>query len=264
MLVIWLLVGSQDPIAPEGKIIQTRFLPPEGYERVPPVSGSFASYLQNLPLKPHQTQVKYYNGAVKDKTGVYVAVVDMEIGTTDLQQCADAIMRLRAEYLYQQKQYSKIHFRFTNGDNAEYVTYAEGYRASIQGNKVIWKKTAKKDYSYATFRSYLNLVFMYAGTLSLSKELLPIASLNDLQIGDVFIRGGSPGHAVLVVDMVKHPKTGQKLFLLAQSYMPAQDIQILQNPTNTALSPWYSTNFTDKLNTPEWTFEKTQLKRFQP
>ncbi len=44
--------------------------------------------------------------------------------------------------------------------------------------------------------------------------------------------------------------------------MPAQDIQILKNPNDPALSPWYKTDFEGPLLTPEWTFEKTDLRRF--
>lgn len=245
-----------------GQTLATRFKPPADYGRIPAKTGSFAHYLQNLPLKPHGATVKYYDGTKKIRPGVYCAVVDMEIGNKDLQQCADAVMRLRAEHLYQQKQYEKIHFRFTNGDKALYTQYADGYRATVKGNKITWNKTAKKDYGYATFRKYMDLVFTYAGTLSLSKELTPVTSLKDMQIGDVFIKGGSPGHAVIVVDMAQHPKTGEKLFLLAQSYMPAQETQILLNPNDAELSPWYSINFEGTLKTPEWTFEKNQLKRF--
>lgn len=246
----------------QGKTIATRFTPPAGFERLTTQTGSFANYLQNLPLKPHGSIVKYYNGSTKQNSNVYIGVVDMEIGNQDLQQCADAVMRLRAEHLYQQKKYADIHFHFTNGDNVLYTQYAEGYRASIKGNKVIWTKKAKKDYSYPTFRQYMDLVFMYAGTLSLSKELKAVPSIQNIQIGDIFIKGGSPGHAVIVADMAHNKKTGEKVFLLAQSYMPAQETQILQNPTDSEMSPWYNTNFTGELITPEWTFEQSQLKRF--
>ncbi|MDJ1478943.1 DUF4846 domain-containing protein [Cytophagaceae bacterium YF14B1] len=249
-------------VSSQGKTIAMRFTPPAGFERLTTQAGSFANYLQNLPLKPHGSIVKYYNGSTKQNTNVYIGVVDMEIGNQDLQQCADAVMRLRAEHLYQQKKYADIHFHFTNGDNVLYTQYAEGYRASIKGNKVIWSKKAKKDYSYSTFRQYMDLVFMYAGTLSLSKELHPVPTIKNIQIGDVFIKGGSPGHAVIVVDMAQNKKTGEKVFLLAQSYMPAQETQILRNPTESEMSPWYSTNFTGELITPEWTFEQSQLKRF--
>ena len=61
-----------------------------------------------------------------------------------------------------------------------------------------------------------------------------------MRIGDVFIIGGSPGHAVIVVDMAVNPETHEKVFLLAQSYMPAQQIQLLKNNNDPDLSPWYS------------------------
>jgi hypothetical protein len=105
------------------------------------------------------------------------------------------------------------------------------------------------------------MVFSYAGTLSLSRELKK-KSLNELQIGDVFIQGGSPGHAVIVVDVVKDKKTGKKLFMLAQSYMPAQDIHILKNPISNLESPWYSLNEGDELITPEWKFSPNSLYSF--
>ena len=50
--------------------------------------------------------------------------------------------------------------------------------------------------------------------------------------------------------------------MLAQSYMPAQQTQLLINPNDDNLSPWYSLDFGDNLRTPEWIFSKDQLKRF--
>jgi hypothetical protein len=84
-------------------------------------------------------------------------------------------------------------------------------------------------------------------------------SIKNISIGDVFIIGGSPGHAVIVVDVATN-KNGKKVFLLAQSYMPAQETQILKNFNDASLSPWYSADITDKLRTPEWTFDVKQLK----
>jgi len=42
-----------------------------------------------------------------------------------------------------------------------------------------------------------------------------------------------------------------------------EEIQILKNPDNDKISPWYSINFGEELETPEWTFNKTDLKRFE-
>ena len=78
-----------------------------------------------------------------------------------------------------------------------------------------------------------------------------------------FIQGGSPGHAVLIMDVAKNPSTQDKMFLLAQSYMPAQDIHILKNEVNKEDSPWYSLDEIDEhLSTPEWTFNRDDLKYF--
>lgn len=184
------------------------------------------------------------------------------MGNKDLQQCADAVMRLRAEYLFKTKQFDALYFNFTSGFKADYSKWRSGYRISVKGNNVSWVKTSKESESYQSFREYLNVVFMYAGTASLTKELKQI-TLAQMQIGDVFIKGGSPGHAVIVVDMAVNPKANKKVFMIAQSYMPAQDIHILINTNKSSISPWYDLVETaSEIETPEWTFEGNQLKRF--
>ncbi|WP_264550910.1 DUF4846 domain-containing protein [Flavobacterium sp. N2038] len=241
--------------------INQRFQVPQGFVRQEESKTSFGYFLRNLPLKPSGSNVLYFDGTIKLNRNVYEGVVDLPIGKQDLHQCADAVMRLRADYFYSQKQYDNIHFNFTNGFRADFSKWAAGYRIAIKGNKTSWVKTAKPSDSYETYWKYLEKVFMYAGTASLEKELKPINVL-DIKIGDVFIKGGFPGHAVIVVDIAVNPKNNQKIMLLAQSYMPAQEIQILKNPNNSSLGPWYTIDFGTSLKTPEWTFSSSQLKRF--
>ncbi|HWQ81986.1 MAG TPA: DUF4846 domain-containing protein [Ignavibacteria bacterium] len=248
-------------INPEGKSIESRFNLPEGFKRIKAEENSFAYYLRHLPLKPHGSLVRYYDGKIKPNEDIYDAVVDLEIGNKDLHQCADAIMRLRAEYLRNLRQYEKIHFNFTNGFRADYSEWLAGNRIVVKGNKAYWKQTGNTSDSYDEFWKYLEIVFTYAGTLSLSKELKPVSD-DDLQIGDIFIIGGSPGHAIIVVDAAVNDKTDEKIFLLAQSYMPAQELQVLRNNNDDSLSPWYSVKFSEILITPEWKFAKSDLKRF--
>lgn len=248
-------------INPSGKTIETRFLLPEGFERTKEDSNSFGTYLRKLPLKPDGSNVKYFNGEEKKSEGVYDAVVDLPIGTKDLHQCADAVMRLRAEYLYAQQEYDKIHFNFTNGFRVDYPDWMKGKRIAVNGNKTSWKQSAQQSNTYKDFWNYIEMIFSYAGSLSLSKEMKSVL-VEELKIGDVFILGGSPGHAIIVVDVAMNPKTNQKIFMLAQSYMPAQETQILKNPNDEKLSPWYSVDFGETLVTPEWTFTKNDLKRF--
>ena len=246
----------------EGTVLAERFNVPKGYRRIEAEDGSFGRYLRNLELKPHGSKVMFYNGSTKENRGVYEAVVNMDIGKKNLQQCADAIMRLRGEYLYGRGDYDEIHFNFTNGFRVDYSKWIEGYRVKINGNNTSYIKKSQKSNTYNDFRNYMELIFMYAGTLSLSKELEDV-DLENMQIGDVFIQGGSPGHAVIVVDMAVGNKSDKKLFMLAQSYMPAQDIQILANPKDDDMSPWYPLEDVERIVTPEWTFNKDNLKRFR-
>ncbi|RMF61124.1 MAG: hypothetical protein D6748_02450 [Calditrichaeota bacterium] len=239
-----------------------RIQPPPHFERLKTRPGSFAYWLQRIPLKPGHPMVYLYNGIEKPNQSVHYAVVDIDVGHQDLQQCADAIIRLRAEYLYSRKRYDAIHFNFTSGDRIDFMNWVKGYRPVVRGEAVNWLRSGITGASYDNFKQYLNIIFTYAGTLSLSEELQPVEDVQDMKIGDVFIQGGTPGHAVLVVDMAQNPDTGKKVFLLLQSFMPAQDMHILVNPVDSQITPWYSLDFGDTLVTPEWTFYRTDLKRF--
>lgn len=233
---------------------------PIGFYRVDKPKKSFANWLRALPLKNRGAKVYYYNKILKPNQNLHYAVIDIDIGKRDLQQCADAVMRLRAEYLYSLKKYKKIAFDFTSGDNLSFFDWSIGKRAKIVKNRVKWVFNGKKGVDYENFRKYMNLIFTYAGTYSLAKET-PKKNIKKMEIGNFFIKGGFPGHAIIVVDMVENKK-GQKLYLLAQSYMPAQSIHILKN-FNSKLSPWYKLDNRDNIITPEWNFKKNQLHKFK-
>lgn len=241
--------------------LEKRFLPPKGYKRPTASTSSYTSFLRNIELKPHGSTVHLYNGIEKHNK-VADAVLRFDVGKYDLQQCADAVMRIRAEYLFSQKRYRDIHFKFTNGFQAEYLRWQQGERIVVSGNTCQWVKKAKVDTSYDAFRNYLEKVYAYAGSLSLSKELLAVKNLKSIEAGDVFIKGGTPGHAVTVMDVAMNAK-GEKIFLLSQSYMPAQDIHILKNFNDLSISPWYRvSDIESTLETPEYTFEPQDLMRF--
>lgn len=218
---------------------------PKGFTRIKTMEGSFGNFLQNLALTKDKTVYSYSGSVIMSaENGYQYAVINMDIGNRDLQQCADAVMRLRAEYLYSIKKYNQIHFNFSDGKARYYTNYS------------------KTDHSYKKFRKYMDYIFAYANTATLKKELKKVEHINDLQIGDVFIQQGRPyGHAVIVVDMAENKNTGEKIFMVAQSFMPAQSIHILKN-TNKENSPWFPVNFGEKLYLPSWTFNKSDLRRF--
>jgi hypothetical protein len=165
-----------------------------------------------------------------------------------------------AEYYWSIGEYDQIAFHLTNNFLMEYNKWREGYRLKVDGNDTSMVKSAELDDSYETFLTYLERVFMFAGTLSLNAESKEI-NLDEIMLGDIFIKGGSPGHCVLVVDMVENSE-GEKAFLLAQGYMPAQEFHVLKNPLHEE-DPWfYSSEITYPLKTPQWTFEDGSLKRW--
>jgi hypothetical protein len=64
---------------------------------------------------------------------------------------------------------------------------------------------------------------------------------------------------MLVMD-VAEDAAGHRIYLLAQSYMPAQDIHLVVNPREPVLSPWYRVGGSPEVITPEWTFYTNQLR----
>jgi len=211
---------------------------PSGYKRVDGRDTTFGRWLRRVPLKADAT-VYLYNGQPKRYQGAQYAVLDVPVGNKDLQQCADAVMRLRAEFFYGRKMYDRIWFTDNNGKKYSCPPGADRPR----------------------FKKYLEQVYAWCGTLSLEKQLKKVAAFKDIQPGDVLIKGGSPGHAVLVMDVAVN-SSGEKIYLLAQSYMPAQSIHILKNPMDESLSPWYKAGDELNIKTPEWDFTQQQLKRW--
>jgi uncharacterized protein DUF4846 len=109
---------------------------------------------------------------------------------------------------------------------------------------------------------FLEIVFSYCGTISLDRELDPVNDLSNLKTGDIFIKPGSPGHAMIVMDVAINNK-GEKIFLLAQGFMPAQSIHIVKNLSDETMNPWYRVDDGLKIITPRWIFYRSQLKRWR-
>jgi hypothetical protein len=229
LLYAWLLHAAGDELA-------TRVPPPAGAHRVDVAAGTFGEFLRHLPLLPAGTRVHLYDGREKARQDVHFAVVDLDVQPRDLQQCADAVMRLRAEWAYSSHQPAVFHpdpgkpreLRFDKGDRR-------------------------------AFEKFLIRVMADAGTASLAAELHPVATAAP---GDVLIQGGYPGHAVLVLDVAE--RDGRRFLLLGQSYMPAQQFHVLKNLADPALSPWFdAATLSAGLQTPEWRpFTAKDLRRF--
>ena len=172
---------------------------PEGFKRVDYPKGSFQDYLRNYQLKSFGSKIINYDNSFYFWQRGHIGILEVPVPKNGLQQCADALIRIRSEYLWDNDRKDEIGFNFTSGHYCSWKRYAEGYRPKINGSKVTFHKTAKSDTSKANFYKYLNLIYTYSGTLSLYNELPSISNAKDLQIGDMLIKGGTPGHIVMII-----------------------------------------------------------------
>lgn len=256
--------NSSVEINSSGLTLIERIKAPKGYDWITEERGSFGEFLQNTKLKKAGSQILDFRQNPISNQSEHVAIMDYDIGEKDLQQCADAVIRLRAEYLYQQKRFDDISFHFTNGDAFSWNDYKIGIRPKlISSTQIAFIKNANKDDSYKSFRNYLDVVFMYAGTISLNKESIGISDSKKIKTGDFIVTPGSPGHAVIIVGRAKNIQ-GEIIFLLAQGYTPAQSIHVITNPYNGEINPWYKL---DVLKSPtitaRYAFVKTNIRTFK-
>ena len=164
---------------------------PKGYERISGNDQMYTDFLRSIPLKPKGAEVRLYKSNETARFGNYAkyAVIDLPL-LSNAEQCADACMRLRAEYLFRHGKYAKIHF----ANNAGLDFFYLGGR------------------SRKAFESYMRKVYGFANTASLAKEL-PTRALKDVQPGDILVyparKGHKYGHAVFVIDVAQNKK-GEK------------------------------------------------------
>ena len=244
----------------KGKTIVDRVKIPEEFLRVNYAEGSFQSFIQKYPLKNYGAEVINYDGSKYFYQSGHIGVLDLSVPKNGLQQCADALIRLRSEYLWKTNQQNKIGFEFTSGHYCSWKKYAEGYRPKVKGNKVTFHKTATSNTTKANFYKYLNLIYMYSGTLSLYNELPKVKT--NFEVGDMLVNPGTPGHIIMIVDKIKNTK-GEVKYILAQGNTPAQSVHMLKNPTDTKISPWYDLKLNSYVEVPGYYFNSAKFVRFK-
>ena len=218
---------------------------PFGYERVKGGDASFAAYLRSLPLAKKGTKVMLYTGDTANYQFLGYAVLELPL-LSNAEQCADACMRLRAEHLFHHGRYGEIHFNDVNGNTLQYTGGS----------------------SRKAFENYLKKVYDVANTFSLSRELQQ-RPLGEVQPGDLFVYaaadrpGNQYGHAVMVVDVARHPRSGRKVLLLAEGNTPARSIHLLRNSGHPFRSPWFALDETaDRLRFSVFRFKPEELRHF--
>ena len=235
---------------PDHEPLNLRYPPPQGYRRVPVEKGSFAEWLRALPIRTDRMQVMSYAGRPLSRPSA--GLVLMDVGDRDLMQCADAVIRLHAEYLWASGRAHEAAYRFTSGDNTRWVDWVKGERFVVAGARVSRVPGSARSADHRSFREWLNLVFTYAGTRSIARDAVRPNRTEPIRAGDFYVEAGSPGHAVVVVDVVQN-SGGHRRGLIAQGFMPAEDIHVLRSP-EAIDGVWFDlpTSSNQTLRTPSW------------
>ncbi|MDQ6608858.1 MAG: DUF4846 domain-containing protein [Bacteroidota bacterium] len=225
-------------------------------KRIVTDSTSWVYFLQHLPEK--NGPVINYKGVEVGGQSKHFSIINYDVGTQDLQQCADALMRLRAEYLFAQKRFDEIGFHFVSGQYYRFTDYCKGLKPVAKGNDVKFLSSAPTEKTHQQLRKYLDFVYAYASTISLAKEL---KDANEFEPGTIIIHAGSPGHCFIITDEAI-TATGEKLYKLVEGYTPAQSIYVLQNTADPSLGYWHALK-KGKIQTASYVFESYQLKKFE-
>ncbi len=243
--------------------LSARLAPPVGFARIALAPESFGAFLRELPLEPEGARVLAFDGAVirqADDPGV-AAVVALDVGRADLQQCADSIVRLHAEWRWSQGARDHAYVAAA-GLSMPLSRFVAGERVVANGKALEWRvKDHRRPLDHALFRGYLDAVFAWANTGSLARDARAVEPTS-LRPGDFFVLPGAPGHAVLVLDVARRAD-GRRVALLGQGFMPAQSFQVLRPSRDTA---WFALDpASTGVKTPFWReFPWGSLRRLDP
>jgi hypothetical protein len=219
--------------------LEQRFPAPPGYRRVTVEAGSFAEWLRGLPMAPEGTPAKSFDGheTLAADDDYLAGVVAIDTGIPDLQQSSDVIIRLHAEYLWSRGEKDKITYLSATKLSMPLSRWEKGQRLIPNGPNVFWVVKGKpSELDHAEFRRYLDAVFNWANSTSLSPRSTPVADPKELVAGDFFLQSEEPNHVAVVLDVAEKP-SGERVALLGQARNPAESIHVVRPGKAT---PWFS------------------------
>lgn len=233
---------------------------PAGFREVPVEPGSWAEWLRFLPLMPAHSPIRGVDDKPLGWPGIPAppGVVDMDVRRN--QECADTILRLRAEYLRWAGHGDRLAFSLAGGGTISWADWRRGMRPVPVGSRVRMLRVASPSESRQSFEGFLDAVFSWCNTDSLSRDGRPVAP-DDLRIGDYVSRpgAGARGHAMMIVDLAVDAE-GNWRALILQGAMPAQSAHLLRAGTGSAWIPLYPAR---SFSVPGWRdFPWDLLRRF--
>ncbi|HEX3079782.1 MAG TPA: DUF4846 domain-containing protein, partial [Puia sp.] len=136
------------------KVANAKTIFPEPVHPLSYPPDSWSWFLQHLPAE-NKPIVDYRGNQIEDQDK-HFAILTFDVGNTDLQQCADALIRLRSEYLYSQKKYTEIGFHFNSGIFYSWTDYCKGIRPVFRNRQQVLVNTqTASDMSHASLRKWL-------------------------------------------------------------------------------------------------------------
>lgn len=227
---------------PDARTVGAAFPPPAGADWV--AGDAFGESLRALPLAAPEVPVTTWDGRVVRRDA---RVIEIPLVRGDLQQCADSVVRVRAEWL--KKEGLPVQFHATSGDRLDWERWSHGERPVEVGGRLQWRAAG----GAADWDGYLRALFNWGGSWSLEK--LDSAQATSPEAGMILVHGGFPGHAVLLLGVAK--REDETFVLVGQGFMPAQSFHVDPGP----FGGWW--RWEDPLALSVWTFSTSELRRFR-
>jgi hypothetical protein len=234
----------------QAETIKEVYVPPAGAQRIQ--GDAFANWLQALPLKDEDAAIRTYSGRRVSHNG---RPVDFPLVRGDLQQCADSAIRLRAEWIRASGgDLTSLSYFATSGDPLPWSRYKGGEQPFVRSDRIAWRPV---DPATQSWEGWLQAVFTWAGTRSLAAyETLPVTG--EPKPGHLLVSPGSPGHAVVILDVAKGLH-GEGIFLLiGEGFMPAQDFHVEHGPH----AGWWAWG-SDGVRLNHWHMKRESLRRWK-
>lgn len=188
----------------------------------------------------HGTDAMDWQGRLALPAEDVAAVVDWRL-LGRVEQCADIVVRLVAEYANGNGNADEIVFRSLSGQRIEWKRWLQGrYAVNTDASAIIYHAGAARTETPREFDEFLTFVMSYVNTASLRRDWREVAP-GDIQIGDVLIQpsclGAGMGHMSMVVDACED-SAGNRLYLFVDGYTPARVPVVRQREPNKPMSAW--------------------------
>lgn len=190
---------------------------PAGYAAIEYQANSYSYWITRRPLKNGLEIADHAGRKVPAGSYSVYAVLDLPLlFSGDLEQCADYAMRLWAEYHKDTGKLDRLYLFDYNGRRQNFQT------------------------SRLSYRSFLRRAFANSNSHSLKKGCIPVDT-SALTPGDMVVQNerGGVGHVSVVMNVCRN-SSGQKLYLMGFSYMPAQEFHIEKAPEGYGTDGWFT------------------------